>query len=240
MTPEQLTEQLQAALPNGLRSVVLYGSAAAGDFVEGASNYNVLVVVDRLTVAELDALSKPAVAWTRDGNHAPMLFTAAELAASADAFPIELLDIQQSHKVLLGDDPVANIVVRPENLRLQLEHELKGKLLTLRQRYLLTRGKPNAVLRLMSESLSTFLVLFRAALRLYQEKVPTKKLDALDELAARITVDPRPFRTIHGLKRGAPLPADTTPQALFSEYLAAIERIVDAVDRHLHHPTTGN
>ena len=47
MKPEQLVEQLKRALPASLRSVVLYGSAAAGDHVAGKSDFNILVVAER-------------------------------------------------------------------------------------------------------------------------------------------------------------------------------------------------
>ena len=85
MTPEELVGQLEKAIPGRLCSAVLYGSAAAGDFVPGTSNYNVLLVLDRLGGAELDAISKPALQWAKAGNRPPLLFTRSELQASADA-----------------------------------------------------------------------------------------------------------------------------------------------------------
>ena len=54
---------------------MLYGSAVAGDFVAGTSNYNVLVVLDRLGLAELNALAKPVLRWAKAGHRPPLLFT---------------------------------------------------------------------------------------------------------------------------------------------------------------------
>ena len=51
MTPERFVEQLQVALADKLKSVVLYGSAATGDFMEGVSGYNVLVVAEPKPIA---------------------------------------------------------------------------------------------------------------------------------------------------------------------------------------------
>jgi predicted nucleotidyltransferase len=231
MTPEQLVEQLKQALPAGLRAVVLYGSAAAGDHLAGKSDYNVLVVADRLGLNELDALAKPAAAWAKAGNRPPLLFTAAELAASADSFPIELLDMQQSRKVLFGDDLLANVKIRPEHLRLQLERDWKAKVLQVREHYLLTGGKPKPVVALMTGSLSTFLVLCRAALRLYRADVPVKKLDALRALAEQIGFDPAVFVTIHELKEGRRKVRDVSPASLCATYLKTIGQIGDAVER---------
>jgi hypothetical protein len=218
MTPEELVQQLQEALSDGLRSVVLYGSAAAGDFVPKTSNYNVLVVADRLGMTDLNALAKPASQWSRAGNRPPLLFTPAELAASADAFPIELLDIQQSHRVLFGEDPLKDITVDREHLRLQLERELKGKWLALRERYLLTGARPGRLLPLLTSSLAGFLVLMRASLRLFQDDVPAGKLDALRMLASHIPFDPQPLIDVYDLKHRRRKARQLDLQALFESY----------------------
>jgi len=124
MTPEQLATRLGEALPEQLKCVVLYGSAAAaGDFVPGASNYNVLILLEPLTVAQLDALAPTILAWSRAGHSPPLVFTPEGLTASTDAFPIELLDIQQSRRVLWSGS-VGSMRVHPAHLRLQIEREL--------------------------------------------------------------------------------------------------------------------
>jgi len=230
MKPEELVKQLKQAMPAGLRSVVLYGSAATGDHIEGKSDYNILIVADRLGLAELDALSKPAVAWAKAGNRPPLLFTPQQLKASADVFAIELCDMQQSRKILFGEDLLADITVKPEHLRLELERDLKARLLQLRERYLLTRGKSRLVAELLTSSLSTFLVLFRAALRLYQPDVPARKLDALRALAQHVGFDAQAFLTIYELKERRKTRREVSPVSLFELYLKIIEQVVDAVD----------
>ncbi|MFZ1935896.1 MAG: hypothetical protein WCB27_13890 [Thermoguttaceae bacterium] len=234
MTPEELVEQVVQAMPGKLQAAVLYGSAAAGDFVGGTSNYNVLLVLERLGPAELAALSKPSCRWAKAGNRPPLLFTRAELASSADVFPIELLDMQQSRRILFGEDLLANVVVQPEHLWLQIERELKVHLLRLREGYLLAGGKPRLVADLLTSSIAGFLVLFRAALRLFQEDVPRHKTDAMQSLAQHIPFDPRPLLEIDALRHRRLKRRDVDPLSLFDAYLAAIERVVGAVDRHLH------
>ena len=238
MTPEELVKQLESAIPGRLCSVVLYGSAAAGDFVPGTSNYNVLVVLDRLGLAELNALTKPALQWAKAGNRPPLLFDRCQLKASAEVFPIELLDIRQSRRVLWGEDPLADIAIDHEHLRLQLERELKTKLLSLRGHYLLTGGRPKLIVELLTSSIAGFLVLFRAALRLFQEEVPAGKIDALRLLTQHIRFDPQPLLEIDALKHRRRKPREIVPQTLFESYLTTIEQVVEAVDRHLH-PQTG-
>ncbi len=229
LTPEELSEQLRAAAGNNLRSVVLYGSAAAGDHVAGKSNFNILAVLNKLGMEELTSITKVAARWAKDGNPPPLLFTRDRLRASADVFPIELADIRDTRRILFGEDPLADTVINPAHLRAELEHELKGKLLQLRERFLLTEGKEDKVRELLMNSLSTFLVLFRAALRLHGGTPPAKKLEALAELRKRVEFDDEVFRLIDEMRQGKK-DKGLDALGLFARYLKSVETVVDAVD----------
>jgi hypothetical protein len=228
--PEHLAERLTNALAGNLKCVALYGSAAAGDFVPGASNFNVLVVADRLDVAALNAASPAIKEWSQLGHPTPLFFTTQQLADSTDAFPLELLDIQQSRQILWGADMLADMKIDTAHLRRQIERELSGKLLKLRARYLVARHDHEAVNDLMQHSLSTFLVLFRAALRLYQPTVPEVKLDALQALAKHISFETRPFEQLFALKQQTGESRSNLPDVSFASYVAAIERVTAAVN----------
>ncbi len=230
MTQEQLTEKLKAACGPLLKSVILYGSAAAGDHTGRRSNYNVLVLLSQLGIQELKMLSEVAKGWVKVGNPAPLLLTPEGLKSSADVFPLEIADIKDSHRVLFGQDPVSGLPVRKENLRRQLEHELKGKLIRLRERYLLVAGNPRQVQELLIRSLSSFLVLLRGILRLYQSEVPVRKLEAVRALAKHLPLPTEVFETIDQLKRGKKIPG-LDSERLFAEYLQAIESAVSALDK---------
>jgi predicted nucleotidyltransferase len=234
LKPEDLVQKLQHVLGPKVRSVILYGSAAAGDHVGKRSDYNILVVVDNLGIQELTVLSKPSAAWRKAGNPSPLFFTLDRLQKSADVFPIEVLDIKEAHKILMGEDVLAQVEVHRENLRLVIERELKSSLIRLREDFLLTEGKPRRVVEMVIESLSTILVLFRAALRLYQAEVPIRKIDAMKELTKHIQFDESVFLTIEDLKEGRQRSKDLDPLELFDRYLRTVESVVDVVDAHVH------
>jgi hypothetical protein len=190
----------------------------------------VLIVLDRLGMAELKALAAPTKAWVKGGNHPPNVFTLDGLQKSAQVFPIELLDIRDAHKILFGDDVLRQVEVNDAHLRTQIAHELNGKLIQLRAQFLLTEARSKAVLELMTATVSKFLILFRAVLRLYQKEVPAKKLDALQALGQHINLDREAIVTIHELKEGSTKPRDVQAEALFERYLRAVETVTDAVD----------
>jgi predicted nucleotidyltransferase len=228
--PEDLVQALTAAVPRGIRSILLYGSAAVGDHVSGRSDYNILVVLDELDLETLQAMAPLSRRWQRAGNPAPLLFTPGRLRRSADVFAIEIRDLQEGHRVLYGDAQVLDIEVDLADVRRELERELESNLVRLRQGYLLVADRPARVWELVEGSLSTFLVLIRAALRLHGGPVPGDKLDAVRLLASRLDFDHEAFVELEGLRRRRQRPPKPEVVALFARYLKAIEQLLEAVD----------
>ncbi|MCU0857597.1 MAG: nucleotidyltransferase domain-containing protein [Pontiellaceae bacterium] len=231
MSPEQFTEQMKSLCGSNLQAVILYGSAAAGDYVQKGSDYNLLVLLDDLGPSVLRQMAKPVKAWGRAGNPPPLLFTPRRLAEASDVFTIELLDMRDAHQVLFGDDVICGLQIDTANLRLQIERELRSALIQLRRSYLPVCASPRRVAVLLTASLSSVLALFHAALRLYETPVPSGKFQALEKLNGYVPMDIETFRKIHGLKTGELKRTSVQVDILFEEVLKTIEVLVDAVDQ---------
>jgi predicted nucleotidyltransferase len=232
MTLDELVTQLRAAYGARLSSVVLYGSAAGGEHIPSRSDYNVLVLLESLDSSQsFVAASAVARAWREAGNPPPMTMTVEEWRRSSDIFPMEYADILERNRVLHGAPPFEGISVDRADLRLQLEQQVMGKLLQLRQGALLAGADGKRQSELVAASLSTMMVLFRAVLRLHGEPPTgdnTKTATRVGELAG---FDPAPFvravRHVHGAEKLSP---DQAGQVL-SGYLAAIERLNRYLDQ---------
>ena len=231
MTPEELVEQLRAAYGADLRSVVLYGSAAAGEHIPKRSDYNVLVIVSSLDVERLRAAAAVARAWGEAGNPPPMTLTLNEWRGSSDIFPMEYADILERHKILYGESPFDGIRVDPGDLRLQLEHEAMGKLLKLRQGVLAAGGDQRRLVELLAASLSTIMVIFRAVIRLHGG-VPAKDNIAVSQsVAGYARVDAAPFERVVRHVRGEQAIAPADAGAVMAGYLGGMEAVVAHLDR---------
>tara|TARA_B100001971_G_scaffold214063_2_gene249562 strand:- start:7298 stop:8005 length:708 start_codon:yes stop_codon:yes gene_type:complete len=232
MKPETFTESIKAALASQLQAVVLYGSSAAGDYIPGRSDYNLLLLADTWSVANLDAIRAPSAKWQQAGNPAPLCFTPERFRASADVFPMEMLDIVESHRVLHGDDPLRGIEVNPAHLRQQVEFELRSKLLKLRQAYLQLRKPQQELPHLLIDSLSSFQTVCRGALRLFSDSVPTDKLAATRALGTALNSPIDAFENIHTLKAQSVqgLATKQDYRALLARYLEQIETLLDRVN----------
>jgi hypothetical protein len=227
-----LVDELQIAAGNNLRSLVLYGSAAGGEFHEEHSDLNLLGVFDHLDATTLQRLNPAVARWTGKGHPAPLLLTLAELNSAADVFAIEFLDIVARRRTLSGEDFFASLEVPMALHHLQVERELRVSVLRLRQAGL-RAGADNAQLaKLMLDSVAAFCVLFRHALIALAEKPPDSRREACRRLAAVLGFDSAPIETVLDV-RESKQPAKSLNAEVFAGYLAAVSTAADQFDRRM-------
>jgi hypothetical protein len=227
---DQLVEKLRQALPDDLISVVLYGSAAVGDHDEKFSDYNVLCVLSQLTPAQLGATESVFRWWRGQGNPSPLLLTKHEVETSTDCFAIEFHDIKEHHRILYGADVVSSLTIDRSFYRAQVEHDLRAKLLRLRQKAASVLSDRDALCRLLADSVSTFSVLFRHALILHDEDAPAKKRDVIVRAQERFGIDPAPFYALLDQREERGNTKALDPGALLAGYINEIGKVIDAVD----------
>ena len=228
-----LIGDLKATHGDNLASVVLYGSAASGDFVQLQSDYNVLIALHRITPEELKQAQAPTREWQRLGHPLPVYFTASELREASDVFPIEFHQMARSRVVLYGPDPFESLKLSDKNLRHQTEYELRSKLLQLRRLYIPASSSAERLRDLMTDSLSSFAVLFAPVLELHGDEPPVLKRDVVRATAKRLGLDLKTFERIFELREsaGRDLPGEREADELFTSYLEQIERVIASVDR---------
>jgi hypothetical protein len=228
---QQLVDRLKAAHGKSLVSVILYGSAAGGDHHAAYSDLNVFCVLTAVTAKEL-AASEPIFRWWRELHHpAPLLMSADEVRARTDCFPIEFMDMRERRRVLHGEDVVANLEIEDVFYRAQVEHDLMAKLLRLRQKAAGVLSDKDLLVRLMADSVSTFCILGRHALRLAGVEVPAGKREVVGACAQHFGLAGRSFYTLLDLREGRAKARDVDAAGLFEKYLKDIAALVEAVDR---------
>jgi hypothetical protein len=225
-----LVSRMKEYAADNLESLILYGSAARGDYKEGHSDLNVLCVLRSIAARELTRVTPVVHWWCKDQNEpAPLFFTADELRQSADVFAIELLDMQESRRVLYGADVVAGIAV-PMNLhRVQVEHDLRTLLLKLRQHFVLTGQKENELRSAEAKSSSSVLALLRHTLIAFEEEPPATAQEVFARIAALTGADAEAFTAAFKL-RDRHAHADDIVRA-YGQYLNALTGVISALDK---------
>jgi hypothetical protein len=225
-------DDLRSTHRDNLVSVVLYGSAAAGDFVPDQSDYNILVALKRIGPKDLRNAQACIREWTRLGHPVPVYFTVSELQNAADVFPIEFHQMSTARKVLFGPDVLAGLNISDKFLRLQAEYELRSKLIQLRRHYLPASASVNGLIDLMSDSLSSFVALFRAVLIIRGVAPPATKPEIVNMTVRELGVDAAPFEKIFDIRENKLQNTldEVSANTLFGEYMEQIEKVIDAVD----------
>src|SRR5688572_25003533 len=159
----------QTAFGREVESIILYGSAARGEYVAGKSDLNFFVILTSAGIMKLREAVGITEKWRPRRVAVPRVLTRDYIHASLDSFPIEFLDMKLYHRVVFGSDPLANLEISSQNLRLQLERELKGNLLHLREGLLGTGHDRDGLRNLLLRTIPAFTALFEAFLFLKSE-----------------------------------------------------------------------
>lgn len=225
----QLTADLQAALGDDLLGLGVYGSAAQGRYRAGASDINLVLLLADASHHRLKDLLPFCRKWAPAKVVPPLLLTPDFLRTSRDVFPIEFLVMAAGHRHLAGRDALDGPPPEPGKLRLQLERELRAKLMALRARLLGGGGQENALMALAREALPAFTALFQALLYLRGGSFPLEPAavkDALGEAGFAVQA----FQELRAAAVGGKTAASAW-LALWERALGELENIITYVDQ---------
>ncbi|MBM2828246.1 MAG: hypothetical protein HW408_778 [Actinobacteria bacterium] len=210
-----------------LVSLTLYGSHAA-DVPEAGSDVSVLIVVRELRREALLAYRAIAHRYARRGIPAPPIFTEGFLKESSDVFPLEFLGMTERRRVLFGKDVVGELAITSENLRHQVEFELKGKLLSLRRMYVGAFGNKE-LLSLLRDTVGSIVSVARGLLLLTDHGAPHGKMEILEEIERRFGIALPFLREALAARGGEKIPQDRA-EDLFFGYQDEVDKLCSLAD----------
>lgn len=230
---DDFVKRTRDAAGANVESVILFGSAVSGDFHPGLSNVNLFCVLRDSSFAALQALSPVAKWWDRQKQPPALFLTRRELERSTDVFTIELLDMQQHHRVLFGEDVVKSLRIPMNIHRIQVEYELREKMILLRQQCLLASDNNSRLWDLLLRSVPSFTTLFRHALIALGDAEQTGRRAAVQALSKRVGFDPLSINQLLDIRERKADQKKMDVHDICARYLAAIEKVTDAVDKTL-------
>ena len=234
-SPEEIipefTRDYHKIYGDDLISICLYGSGARGDYIPKRSDLNFLIVLTEEGMTRLAKAFKVVARWHRRRVATPLFLTTEYVADSVDTFPLEFLNIKRHYQVVWGNDPLATIEIRQEQLRLQLEREIKGKLLQLRAAYIASKGWKRNFVHLASQSLTTFVSIFQGILYLRGKEIPHQRGDVIKAIEAEMGLTAAPFERLLEVKEGKiKLPAKKM-KGLMVSYIEEVGRLASLLDK---------
>jgi hypothetical protein len=224
---DEYRKEVERIFGADLVSLLLYGSHASDDPAPG-KEISLLVVVRTLREEALENFRRIAHRYARQGIPTPPLVTETFFRGSTDVFPLEYLGLAERRKVLSGTDVVADLAISAENLRHQIEFELKGKWLSLGRMYLATSRK-REISRLILSTVGPIVAVSRGLLLALDPRAPHRKEEILDGIEKRFEVR-LPFlrEAVAARKAGELAPARA--EEIFFEYLQEVGRLASLPD----------
>lgn len=167
----------QLAGPN-LLALTLFGAFEPG----APPPVRSVAVFERVDLDMLHKLAERGPGLDRMAIAAPRIMTPADIAASCDTFPLELLEIYQSRCTVMGRDGFAGISLEHEHVRLQVEREFKRILIRMRQGLLATTGRDERLDRLVEDVAEHLMRTLRGLIWLKGQTTPQPRGAVLNEV----------------------------------------------------------
>ena len=226
---QPVVAQYQELYGKDLVAVILFGSAAGGDFDAQRSDINLLIVLSAMTPALISRSAPLQKQHERLRVARPLFMDTAYIASSVDVYPMEFLDMKGCYRVLYGEDVLAPVKASIGDLRLQIERELKGKWLHLLQEYSSARVNRKRMQQLIGISLKAFSPVFRGLLTLKEKPVPHRRDDLFDAVEMAYGLEGQPLQQV-AAAAGSSTGADLEEK--YIAYAEAIKKLIDAIENN--------
>lgn len=244
MVPEdklnEFVKRCREAAGSNLEAIILFGSAVSGHFHEGLSDLNLFCVLRDASFAALQKLAPTVHWWNRQGQPPSLCMTRQELTRSTDVFTIELLDMVQHHRVLFGEDVLQGLQIPTALHRVQVEYELREKLILLREHVLVADGNTSQLWNILLHSAPSFATLFRHALIVLVNDSQPDRRNAIRALSKHVDFDPSAIEQVLDIREHKVDRKKLDVNEVCARYLAAVERVTGAVDRAFDSESRGH
>lgn len=218
---KDIVDSLKAALGENLYSCCLYGSAVRGNAVEGVSDINLLIVLERSEPDAHIALATVLASWT---NVDPFILGKEGLDRSVKAFAAKFSSIKRNYRVLFGADPLADIEIGRSLEKFLCEQAVRNLRLRLVFAFV-TRSRPGASYgRFLAHSVTPLFLRLSEMMRLEGKVVPDDFAARADAFALEFAVDARVLHDLLALK-SSPSPMIAAQE---SDWHARVFPVLDA------------
>jgi predicted nucleotidyltransferase len=220
-------ERVKEVFAENLVSIMLYGSYVSGNYVHKVSDINVLIIIDHSDFSQMKQFGIRCRRMLRKYRITPLLLRKQEFINSSDVFPMEYMDVSSRNLLLFGEDVTKELTLTKNNLRHQLEHQMRGDINTLRQLVIASKGRGRLLGRNIKRWYGSFSAVFRGLLRLKGvEDVPTAANEVLKTIESTFSIEMKPFFDMLDYRNGTKMDVDD----LTNRMLDTLRRLISIVD----------
>lgn len=231
---KKLTEGFVNSLKNiyedDLLSVILYGSAASGEFSNRYSNINLLVVLKDCSLNNLSK-SSSLINKYRFRNIQPVFVSLESIKNTCDVFPIEFIDMQENHLTLIGNDVLKDFSIGQGRLKFQCEQELKSRLINIKRLYIKKYKDKRALKNVLIKLFISIIHILRNVIRWKGKNPVYLKQDFIIQISKEFPIDLSVWEKILSVRNNQLLLDETEILGLFENFVGDLEKICAGIDK---------
>ena len=172
----QCVSRLEKALGENLHSLVLYGSSVRGGYDPGASDINLLIVLEASTAHAHRAIRE---ALASEAPFEPFIVEWGEMPRAGRVFALKFMSIQRDYTLLSGTDPFAEFSVSQDLLVMLTEQELRNLRMRLTRAYVTAGPQHRRYRQLLAHQSSRILISLSDCLRCARMDMPQSLPDRI-------------------------------------------------------------
>ena len=211
-------EELVGRLGGEIVSLAVVGDAVTEDFVSGQTQVGTALVLRSAGVKSLREIAPLGRKFGRKRVGAPTILTPEYIDSSRDVFPLEFLHLKLAHVHTHGEDVLSGLEIERDHLRLQVERELKGFLIRLRQGFLRAAGDVAAFAAVLDDASVEAFPELRGLLHLLEKPIAFARAKDLAAVCEATGLDAGPVQAT--LLRSGPVRERPTLDGLEQRFTA--------------------
>ena len=224
---DKAVQALGQELGANLYSCCLYGSAVRGNFIEGVSDINLLIVLNDSNPAAHEAVARVI------GNEKridPFILGRPGFARSARSFAAKFASIKRNYRVVYGADPLADITIDPELERFLCEQALRNLRLRMVFAFVTRTRHSSAYKTFLYRSVTPLFIQFSEVLRLEGLNIPKEFEPRIPLIEKQFNIDGQVLRELLDLKQNAPASSGHSDQAWHERVFPVVDSVVKWVE----------
>ncbi len=219
---DRFVEILKNHFQDRLLSVGLH-NVGVTSFLE---NNGIFIVLDRVDADDLLNI-KRVYSKYKTKYSTPIVVNKPFFKKSEDVFCMDVLELKENAKIVYGQDPFESLEVKDDDLRRQIEYELRSKLLVLKGAFVDLPLDRKVVDNITYRSMYNFLLILRNLMRLKGRVINDASL--IEEFENTFAVKLEAFKIL----RDSPKMSFDKLLDIFKKYLKEVEELVEISDKIL-------
>ncbi len=189
-------------------------------------NNGIFIVLDKVGADDLLDIKRAYTKYKKKYS-TPIVVNGDFFKKAADVFCMEILELKENAKIIHGENPFENLNVKDEDLRRQIEYELRSKMLVLKGAFIDLPLDRKVIDNIAYRSMYNFLLILRNLLRLKGKLINDETL--IEEFEKTFEVKLEAFKIL----RDSPKMSFDKLFDVFKKYLKEVEELVEISDKIL-------